>query len=333
MRAAFLARPGVVEVGDFPVPVPDDNQILVKMHHVSICGSDVHVIFDGFHSPDYLGRPGYPGHEGVGIVEQSDFAEFPVGSAVLTVPNGQRGTCYAEYQAVNIGNVIALPEDIDLKRTMLAQQLGTTIFALKKFLTVADEAGERHPKNAAVLGVGSAGLFFLQQLLARGIEVIVSDLNEGRLAIAQKLGATRAVHEPIESVIDAATEATNGIGLDLVIEAAGFDRTRAAAVEAARIRGIVGFFGYPQVKGLAPFPVERSFRKSLTMEWISGTQAEEDLMSFRAAVDAIQDGSIEVDYCLEAQYDLEDAPAAFAAARDQGLGKAKVGITMPGIDE
>ena len=116
--------------------------------------------------------------------------------------------------------------------------------------------------------------------------------------------------------------------MDLVIEAAGYDATRAAAVEAVRARGSVGFFGYPQLRGLAPFPVERSFRKELSMEWSNNTQAEPGLASFRTAVELIQAGAIEVDHCLEVMYALEDAPAAVAVARAHGNGAAKIGITF-----
>jgi L-iditol 2-dehydrogenase len=325
MRAASLVRSGVVEVRDFPIPQPAPHQVLVKMHYSSICGSDVHVIFDGFHNPEFLGRPGYPGHEGIGIVAESTHSEFPVGSPVLTVPFGQQGGCFAEYQAVNVAQTIALPAGSDLRRLLLAQQLGTTVFAMKKFLPVATPP----PALAVVIGAGSAGLFFLQQLRTRGVEVIISDLNRDRLGVAKRLGAIQTVLEPDESVIEVARALTGGAGVDLVIEAAGYDATRAAAVEAVRARGSVGFFGYPQLRGLAPFPVERSFRKELSMEWSNNTQAEPGLASFRTAVDLIQAGAIEVDHCLEVMYALEDATAAVAVAQAQGNGAAKIGITFP----
>ena len=325
MRAATLVRSGVVEVRDFPIPEPGPDQVLVEMHYSSICGSDVHVIFDGFHNPELLGRPGYPGHEGIGIVAVSTYPEFPVGSPVLTVPFGQRGGCFAEYQAVDLAQTIALPAGSDLRRVLLAQQLGTTVFAMKKFLSPAADL----PRSAAVIGAGSAGLFFLQQLQATGIDVIVSDLNRDRLEVAVRLGAAQTVLEPAASIIDAARAWTGGAGVDLVIEAAGYDVTRAAAVDAVRARGRVGFFGYPQLRGLAPFPVERSFRKELSMEWSNNTQAEPGLASFRVAIDLIKTGAIEVDHCLQAMYDLEDAPAAIAAAQAHGNGAVKVGIVFP----
>ena len=65
------------------------------------------------------------------------------------------------------------------------------------------------------------------------------------------------------------------------------------------------------------------------MAWSNNTQAEPGLASFRTAIDLIQTGAIEVDHCLQTVYDLEDAPAAVAAARAYGNGAAKVGLVLP----
>ena len=67
------------------------------------------------------------------------------------------------------------------------------------------------------------------------------------------------------------------------------------------------------------------------MEWANNTQAEPGLASFRTAIDLIETGAIEVDHCLESMYDLEDAPAAIAAAQAHGNGAAKVGIIFPAV--
>ncbi|RCV50010.1 zinc-binding dehydrogenase [Marinitenerispora sediminis] len=328
MRAAFMPGPGVLEVGDFEVPGITSGQVLVAMRHASVCGSDVHVVFDGFHQPDRLGAPGYPGHEGVGVVADSRSGKFPPGTPVLTVPPGRAGGCFAEFQAVDGTHLLALPAGSDLRRLLPAQQLGTTLFAMRKFLRAGAATGQA-PRSAAVIGAGSAGLFFLQQLRRLGCAaVVVSDLNRDRLAVAERLGATRLVHAPAESVVEAALDLTGGTGVDLVVEAAGYDRCRQHAVEAVRPRGTLGFFGYPESSGTAPFPVHLAFQKSVTVEWAAGTQFEPGLRSFREAVDLILRGEIRVDHCLERAFPLEEAPAALAAARRQGDGAAKIGIAI-----
>ncbi|MEV4734903.1 zinc-binding dehydrogenase [Saccharopolyspora sp. NPDC049426] len=324
MRAARLSKPGVVEVSHVAIPEPGAGQVLVEMHFASICGSDVHIVFDEMHNPDRLGKPGYPGHEGVGVVVGGESERFPPGTAVLTVPAGDRGGCFAEFQVVDESQLVQLAPGADLRRMLLAQQLGTTIFAMKKFI------GRRErPRVAAVIGAGSAGLFFLQQVIRLGCEaVVVSDRNRERLAAAKQFGATETVLAPCGSVVDAVHELTGGFGADLVIEAAGYDACRAEAVEAVREKGTVGLFGYPERRGSSPFPVERCFRKSLTVEWISKTQAESGLASFRAAVERIVSGDIEVDHCLTSMHELDEAPMAMQLARDHGGGAAKVGFVL-----
>lgn len=327
MRAALLTRPGVVHVADFPDPELVDGHVIVRMHFASICGSDVHMVFDRMHDPDRLGRPGYPGHEGVGVVVASRSLRLPEGTPVLTVPLGRAGGCFADLQLVDERQVVPLPPNPDLRRLLLAQQLGTTIYAMRKFVP----GHCAPPRTAAVIGAGSAGLFFVQQLRRLGCElVIVSDRNADRLAVARRLGATVTVHAPGGSVVDATRDHTGGAGVDLVIEAAGYDRCRADAVAAARERGTVGMFGYPERTGRSPFPVEQAFRRSLRMEWINGTQREPGLRSFREAVTAIAEGEIEVEHCLECMLDLEQAPSAFELARVHGRGAAKVGFVMSG---
>ncbi|WP_037570476.1 zinc-dependent alcohol dehydrogenase [Phaeacidiphilus oryzae] len=334
MRAAFVPEPGRVEVADFPVPRPRPDQLLVRMRHASVCGSDIHVVHHGFHDEEFLGVPGYPGHEGVGVIDESSGdAGLPPGTPVLTVPSGRLGCCFAEYQAVERRWLIPLPAaavaETGIERLLLAQQLGTTVFALKRFLRSAPGARDGEGGTAAVIGAGSAGLFLLQLLLRRGYDVVaVSDLDEGRLAEAARLGAARTVRAPGEDFTEAVLEATGGRGADLVIEAAGFDATRAQAVAAVRKRGTVGCFGYPELPGLSPFPVDRAFRDTVAVEWCSGAQFEPGLASFREALTLIRTGAIAVDHCLRARCELEQVPKALELARTQAGGAPKVHITI-----
>jgi L-iditol 2-dehydrogenase len=324
VRAAFMAGPGDVRLGDFGVQCPGEREVLVEMHHAAVCGSDVHHVFDGFQVEEMLGRPGYPGHEGVGVVVESRAPGFAPGDPVLTVPAGTAGGCFAEYQVVDDLHLVPLRPGTDLRRAVQAQQLGTTVFALKRFLPLAGEV-----RHAAVIGAGSAGTYFLQQLLAAGAEVVVSDLDPRRLATAAALGATRTVLAPQESVVDAVLDLTGGAGADLVVEAAGYDVCREQAVQAVRPHGVAGFFGYAERLGNSPFPVQLAFLKSVSCLWICGTQAEPGLASFRQAVDWIEAGTISVEHCLGATYPLEEVPAALAVAREHGHGAAKITVDLP----
>ena len=322
MKAAYMPSPGCLEMGTFAEPEVSAGQVLVQMQYASICGSDVHIVYDGFHNPESLGKPGYPGHEGVGLVVESRSDRFRVGALVLTVPHGQSGGCFAQFQVLEESQVLALPNGGDPQELLMAQQLGTVVYAMKKFY--------REPvATAGVVGVGSAGLFFVQLLLAAGCrDVIVSDVNEARLEVAESWGA-KGVLVPQGSFVDEVLLATGGTGADLVIETAGLDVCRAEAVHAIRTHGTVGCFGYAERVGLADFPVQVAFRKAATVAWVRDTQSEPGLSSFREAIRLIDEGEIDVSYHIRHVIPLAETPLGLEKARSQ-RDIVKVLVSMPG---
>lgn len=321
MLAAVIPEPGRIEIDEFPIPAMDDGEALIKMETAAICGSDIHVVYEGWAREDAIGRPGYPGHEGIGTVVESRSPRFAAGDRVLTVPPGWYGGCFAQYQSVRDQWLLPLPEDGDRQRLLMSQQLGATIYGLRKFWQ--KPAG----KVATVLGAGSAGLFFLQQLLQLGFErVVVSDLEPSRLAVAERLGATTTVLAPHDSVVEATLAASDGEGADLVVEAVGFDLTRELAIECARKWGNVGLFGYPEKHGLAPFPFERAYRKALTIDFIIDTVLEPGLKSVADALDAVHTGAIDVSYSLNERFALADIHDALEQARTRAAIKIRVDL-------
>jgi L-iditol 2-dehydrogenase len=76
-----------MESGEAPVPSPGEGGALIRAHRASICGSDIHVVFDGYYSGEYPAAPGFSGHEGVGVVEASRASGLSEGDWVLAVPN------------------------------------------------------------------------------------------------------------------------------------------------------------------------------------------------------------------------------------------------------
>lgn len=324
MRAAVLTGPGEVACEDVPIPELRPGDVLVRTHRASICGSDTHVVYDGFSHHAFPGPPGYPGHEGVGVV--SEVAQgvdgVEVGDKVLTVPQPIESMCFAEYQRIAAGSVIRLRDDADLDRALMAQQLGTVMYAARRFL-----ANLEARETAVVIGAGSVGLFFVQALRRAGFDrVVVSDLEPHRLDIARELGATVAVHAPRESVVEAALDVSGGPGADFVVEAAGYDLTREQAVDAVAAGGRIGFFGFPERQEPSPFPFNAAFRKSLTMLTSVGTQQEPGLRSFRDAVEAIERGEYEVDYLLAPVLPVERAQEAMDAARARRAVKISIGF-------
>jgi L-iditol 2-dehydrogenase len=331
MRAAYVPEANRIEIGEFPRPAAEqEGDVVVRMELASICGSDVHSVFHGFHNPEALGKPGYPGHEGIGTVVESRSADFAPGDCVLTVPVGNIGGCFAEYQLLRETQLVPVPADGDKAKLLMAQQYGTTLYAMRTFWP---EEG-RAKGTCAIIGAGSAGLFFLQQAKLMGFEqTIISDLNADRLAVAAGLGADITVQTPQDSFVDTVLAATGGAGADLVIEAAGYDQCRSDAIAAVRILGIVGCFGFPEQLGNASFPQFEAFRKIARIQWAGGTQSEPGLVSFRDAVRHIHEGRIIVDYCLGDRYTLDELPKAMEIANEQGHGRVKLSIDLSGASD
>lgn len=324
MRAARVTGPDDMGFTEVPVGTPGPGEVLVRMRYGSICGSDLHMVYDGINVPANVGIPGWPGHEGVGTVVEGDLSgALPgvvTGGEVLTVPVGAGGGCFADYQVIPATQLLPLPAG-DPKALLMAQQLGTVVWSLKNYLPNPTPI----PETVVILGAGSAGLFFVQLLKRRGVTtVVVSEPNDTRRELAATLGADVVVSP--EEVLDTVADLTGGQGAELVIEAAGFAATRKQAVTMASYGGRVGGFGYAESIDTEPFPVWDAFRKSLKVYFVVGAQVEPERASFAEALRLIDDGSVDVGYCIDAVYPLDEIGAAFDDARAQRVVKAVVAL-------
>ncbi len=323
-----MVAPGRFVVVDAPDPRPGPGEVLVRTRSASICGSDLHRVFEGTYRGDFPAMVGYPGHEGVGTVVVSESAHFAVGDAVLTVPMPDRGGCYAELQVVGEDFLVPLPAGGDLDRLLMAQQLGTTLHAFRRYWPDGRPAAGL---SVAILGAGSAGLFLLQLATRAGFShTLVGDRDVKRLRVAGALGADVLVDMTRESFAEAVAAATDGEGAELVIEAAGPDECRTACVEAARYHGRIGFFGLPEHQGLVPFPLAAAFLKGVTIEMTCFAQVEPGLLAFRDSVGLIAGGAIDVGHLLEPRFPLEKFQDAMEAAHDHDGVKVSIDIAPQG---
>jgi L-iditol 2-dehydrogenase len=319
MKAARWVDVGRVECEEVPLPSPADGEILVRNAYTSICGSDLHSVYGG--APSRPVAAGYPGHESVGEVVESRCPDFEPGDRVLTVPQFVDGRCMAEYQALPGSACVGLPGTVPLSHLLMAQQLGTVIFALR-----------RHPldlvgQDVAVIGQGSAGAFFTFLLKRAGAaRVLVSDKSAPRLAYSRKLGADLTVEADAGDFRSAVLEATGGRGAGLVVEAVGSQETFPLSVQLAADLGTVVWFGLPEGADSYPLSFREFFGRRLTAYSISGTQGEPGLESFRYAVRLIADGAIDVAPLLSHMLPIEKADEAYRMAHDRTDGALKVSI-------
>ncbi len=319
MKAARWIDVGRVICEEVPVPSVADGEILVRTAYASICGSDLHIVFLG--APPRGGLPGYLGHEGVGEVVESRCAGFEPGDRVLTVPYALGGRCLAEYQALPGSACIQLPSAAPLSHLLMAQQLGTVIYALRWH--PLDVVG----KDAVVIGQGSAGAFFTFLLKRAGAaRVLVSDKSPARLDYARTLGADLAVDVGAGDFQTAVLEATGGRGADVVVEAVGSRETFPQSVALAAAGATIVWFGLPEGPGDYPFSFGEFFLRRLTAYSASAAQGEPGLESFRYAVRLIENGAIDVAPLLSHLLPIEEVQDAFRIAHDRTDNALKVSI-------
>jgi L-iditol 2-dehydrogenase len=323
MRAAVITAPGRIEVTDVPRPVPGPGDLLLRTVAASICASDFHSVYHraGDQLPsDVLG------HEAVGIVEESRDPGFRPGDPVLATPPVPIGRTFADYQVVPAKYALPLPAGHDLDGLLMAQQLGTAVYALKDFMPGGP------PAAAVVIGLGPAGLNFVSLLAHRGVAQIIGvDPCGWRLDAARELGAAAVLDPAAADTVEAVTELTGGQGAGLVVEAAGLNETRRQAMLAVALRGSVGLFGLPEPG--APdvsMPFQYLFRKRASLHTTFDAQNEPGLASFAEARDLIVAGAVKPHVLISHHFPLERVADAFDAAHNRPPGVRKVVVDVSG---
>ncbi len=325
MRAGQMHGVNDMRCVEAPIPELGDSQILVHTTMASICGSDLHVVCHGAGVAFPLPCPhGYPGHEGIGEVVDSRHPGVEPGARVLCFPFAGTSEGFSEYQRIHGRYVLPLPQcDVPESQLLMAQQLGTIIFAARQRLV--DVVG----KTVMILGQGSAGLFWTYWLKRSGAaHVIAADLSDARLAVSTAMGADTTINAGEVDVIEAVRELA-GAGPDYLVEAVGRRETLFQSIELVRPGGDLLWFGLPDTDDSVPISFAKFFRKRLTASSTYGAQDEVDAVSFKTALDLIAGSHIDVSPLLSHVYPIEEIDTAFAVANDPvPAGALKVSVTF-----
>jgi L-iditol 2-dehydrogenase len=322
MLAAVATALGRVEAREIDAPQPETGKVLVRTRLASICGSDLHIVYMGWNVAEYPLPPGHPGHEGVGEVVDGGGSGFLTGDLVLTVPRVSVAGTFAEFQLVDPGGLLRLPEDPPLSQLLMAQQLGTVIHGCRRLPPLAG-------KTVAVVGQGSAGLFHdfvLRRLGAQRI-IAIEPVPE-RLAAAGRLGADELIDLTGDAATAAVMELTGGLGADVVVEAVGSVETLNQAIVMTRRSGHVAVFGMPPTTARVPFDWDTFFRRGLNLYAPRGAQEEPGLPAFRRALELITEGDIDVSPFTTHRFPVSRVQDAFDLAHARGDGALKVSLTL-----
>ena len=323
-RAGQVVERGRMAFVEAPIEPLRDGDLLVRSQYASICGSDLHVVNHGVETDPRLWAPGYPGHEGVGEVVESRATGFSPGDEVLLVPPVPEARCFAEWQRVKATSAIKLEGELPpIDQVLMAQQLGTVVFAARQHPW--DVAG----RTVAVVGQGSAGLFWAWSLKRAGAErVIVADRSPSRLAASPHFGADVMVDARTGDLTQAVMDLTAGQGADFVVEAVGRRETLLQSIGLCRPDGQLFWFGLPDTNEPVNIDFRLFFRRRLTAYSTYGAQGEPGLVSFRVALDHIRRREIDVLPLLSHVVPVEEIDRAFQLADTCEDGVLKVSVSF-----
>ena len=282
MLAVRLHGPGDLRMEEIPVPRPKSDEILIKVHRCGICGTDLHIVKGNFPAPNL---PLTLGHEFSGtIVENgSDVMGAKIGARVVADINISCGRCkfcrnnaklfcpsvrqlgvhdaggLAEYVVVPYRNVYELPEQISLDDAAYVEPLACAIHG-------QDRINIRAGETVMIIGGGPMGLAHAALARLQGAaQIIVSEPDEKRRALAQRMGADLTINPLTQDLREILLQRTDDIGPDVVIEAVGSIPTYESSVELVRRGGrILAYGAAPQnaAMQLRPFDV---YVKELTI--------------------------------------------------------------------
>jgi len=319
------AEPGLwLEEVDRPVPGPND--VLIRVRKAAICGTDLHIYNWDDWARSAVPVPNVVGHEYVGVVAE-------VGDAIRTVEPGQRvsgeghimcGVCrncragrghlcrdtrsvgvnrpgaFAEYVCIPAVNAYAIPDSIDDEVAAILDPLGNAVHTALAF----DLVGE----DVLITGAGPIGV--MAAAVARHVgarHVVVTDISDRRLALAGRMGATRAVRADRVDLDAVMAELGMREGFDVGLEMSGSADALTDQVRALMHGGCLALLGlYP---GTPCVDLNNAIFKGLSIQGIYGREMFE---TWHKTIAMLGSG-LEVERVITHRLAFEDYEEAFRA--------------------
>lgn len=331
MPAAVLKGPGRLEVEEVPVPAVGADDVLVAIDLCGICGSDLHMVLEGW------GAPGsWQGHEWTGTVAAVGDAvtRWRAGDVVVGGPTVRCGTCamcaagrpslcverdtpgigleqgaFATYKVSPAKELLPMPAGLDHRSAALAEPLTVALHGIHQ--------GRAQPgQRVLVLGAGPIGALSIAALRALAVnDVSCAEPSESRQELAAAVGATSVVH-PTDLVVPSIAEPGVVVegAVDLVLECSG----KAKAMEAGLAQLVRG--GTLVLVGAGIEPPRFDPNRILLNELVITGAFTYDHDGFERALDLLASGALPVESLLEP----DDVPLAGVLDAMRGLAEGRL---------
>lgn len=263
MKQAVMVLPGQIVFKEVPIPEITEEQVLIRIMRIGVCGSDIHV-YHGEHP--YTSYPVVQGHEVSGEIALvgKNVTDLMQGDRVTIQPQVVCGQCFSckngdyhicdelkvmgfqttgmasEYFAVDSNKVLKLPDDMSFDVAAMVEPIAVASHALSR-------GGSVKGKKVLVLGAGTIGNLVAQVAKARGAKsVMITDLSDFRLDLAKQCGIDFWINPTKVDLSHAIKDYFGEDKADLILECVGVNPTMDQAITNAR-KGtsiiVVGVFG------------------------------------------------------------------------------------------
>ncbi|AHV98655.1 MULTISPECIES: NAD(P)-dependent alcohol dehydrogenase [Paenibacillus] len=325
MKVAVMNGIGKMGFIEREIPKVADNEVLVKLEYVGICGSDLHYYETG-RIGDYIVKPPFVlGHEPGGTVVEigKNVTNLNVGDKVALEPGKTCGHCefcktgqynlcpdvvffatppvdgvFQEYVAHEADLCFKLPDNVSTLEGALIEPLAVGFHA-------ANQGGAHAGQSAVIMGAGCIGLVTLLALKAMGLtEIYVVDIMPNRLEKAKELGAAAVINGKEKDVVKEVMELTGGTGCDLVFETTGAEIIAQQAVFISKKGASIVFIGYSN-SGSVNLPLSLAMDKELTFKTVFRYRH-----IYPMAIQAVASGKVNLKGIITHVFDLDDVQNA-----------------------
>ena len=288
MKAAVWKDINSVQIEDMPVPVPNKDEVLIRVMSCGVCVTDLHIIRGLF---GYCKPPAVLGHEISGIIVETgkEVKKFKCGDRVVVETMNNCGDClycrtgnknlcdyggdigfppyqggYSQYVVCPERCLYKIPDNVSFDEAAILEAAICPAGAVYRL-------GIRMNETVVVLGTGIAGLSFIQAARICGAgKIIAAARSKTRLEQALKFGADVAVDVSKEDLLKRIYDETDGHGADICFEAAGVRDTLDICAKLVRKNGRIILYGIPQDNHDIRFPVADIVLKQLAVYGTNG---------------------------------------------------------------
>jgi len=322
-RALFFTGRRKVEIGELECPKPGPNEVRIKTIACGICTGDRYA-FLGIHESKY---PFPGGHEPVGEIESvgSNVTHFKPGDRVTAVPYvpypWSLNPSFSEYTIASERNVAKVPGNADP-----CLWIGEPIACIVNGVRYADV---QPYDNVIVIGTGFMGLLLIQGLSQTPLNTLIAiDLNDERLRLAKEFGANVCLNPNVHDVRKEINSITNGLGADIVVEAAGSNSALLLAADLCRKQARLLIFGNHKGKRILNLGIwhHKGLKVFNPSPWASPDFAKD----LQTAVNLMKKGVYKLDKLITHRGTLDEAQHIFEVAAvdyepNEGLVSCKKG--------